>query len=371
MKILFVGLGNLGSQVFDLFLLRGAQTYTFSVAGKNEHYLSERTSLTTYAAMQLGLSPDVEIASMDVLNVDRTAQTISLLKPDFIFCAVTLQPWMAIAKLPKPVFETLHRATPGPWLPLTLTPVYKLMQAVKQSGVTTKVINGSFPDTINAVLGKVGLAPLIGIGNLANTVPALRKSIALKLGASVEKVDLLLFGHHALSHKISHDGDAGQIPFHLTAYLSGKDLTGQLDMGTIFDLLPATLRREHTQLLTAASAAAVFEAIANNTGGIVHAPGPNGLVGAYPVRVKPERGIEIVLPKGLTLEEAIRINEDGQRFDGIERIDEDGTVHFTESHMAILEETFGYSCKQMALNEVEYWAEELKAKYSAFADRFL
>jgi hypothetical protein len=35
MKILFVGLGNLGSQVFDLFLLRSTNDQQFLVAGRN------------------------------------------------------------------------------------------------------------------------------------------------------------------------------------------------------------------------------------------------------------------------------------------------------------------------------------------------
>jgi len=42
-------------------------------------------------------------------------------------------------------------------------------------------------------------------------------------------------------------------------------------------------------------------------------------------------GGTVTLPPDLNLEEAVRINEEGQRFDGIERIDEDGTVHFTEN----------------------------------------
>ncbi len=71
----------------------------------------------------------------------------------------------------------------------------------------------------------------------------------------------------------------------------------------------------------------------------------------------------MVFPQGLTLEEAIRINEDGQRLDGIEQIDNDGTVYFTERNMAILKEVLGYECRRMPLAEVEGWARELRAKY--------
>jgi hypothetical protein len=65
----------------------------------------------------------------------------------------------------------------------------------------------------------------------------------------------------------------------------------------------------------------------------------------------------------MTLEQAIRINEEGQRLDGIERIEEDGTVYFAERNMAILKETLGYECRRMALSDVERRADELRARF--------
>jgi hypothetical protein len=81
-------------------------------------------------------------------------------------------------------------------------------------------------------------------------------------------------------------------------------------------------------------------------------------------------GGDVILPKGLTLEEAIRINEDGQRYDGIDRIDEDGTVHYTESSVAIMKEMLGYDCKVMKLEETEAHSEELGHKFKEFAAKY-
>ena len=179
MKMLFVGLGNLGSQVFDLFLLRSTNDQQFLVAGRNIEYIRRRTAHTTYAAMQLGSTPNVDCAFMDVQNVDQTAQTISTFKPDVIFTSVTVQASSAISKLPRSLFEKLAPAQPGPWLPLTLVLVYKLMQAVKQTGLHISVLNAAASDNAHAALGKVGLAPTTGTGNLGNLIPALRKSILI------------------------------------------------------------------------------------------------------------------------------------------------------------------------------------------------
>ena len=78
----------------------------------------------------------------------------------------------------------------------------------------------------------------------------------------------------------------------------------------------------------------------------------------------------MVLPKDLTLEEAIRINEEGQRYDGIEGIDADGTVHYVGEKMAIMKEMIGYECETMKLEETEERYRELDRKFKAFAAQF-
>src|SRR5579884_2322238 len=367
-RILFVGLGDLGAQIFDL-LVRLPGQHIFLVGGRNDQYLGERTNLSLFAASQLGFSPHVSCTYLDLRNVDQTAQVIENFRPDIIFCAATLLRWGAISRLPKPVADRLYAAQMGPWLPIHLTLVYRLMQAVKQTGLAIKVVNASYPDVVNPVLNKVGLAPLTGIGYIANNIPALRMSIAFKLGVPLEQVEVRFFAQRYVNHRISRVGNAGGAPFHLTVFVDGQDQTDRLDMLTIFDLLPTTFKRAPGQLMTAASAMAFMESLVGNEGKITHAPGPNGLPGGYPVSVC-EDSIEALLPEELTIQEAIHLNEVGMKFDGIDHIDEQGTVYFTGKEMAILKDMFGYECKSMPLIECEYWAEELMAKYTAFEKTF-
>lgn len=308
---------------------------------------------------------------MDLWNLDQTAEIISNFKPEIIFSAVSIQPWMTIAELPQTHFQKLYPAHAGPWLPMTLAPTYKLMQAIKQTGLNIKVINGSYPDSVNSVLSRVGMAPLVGIGNLANNIPAIRHSIAFKLDLSWEEIEVYFFAHHYASHNISRYGNTGGAPFHLTFLVKGEDITHKLDIHEIFNLLPTKFKRAggQIQLLTAASVIALISGLQHNTNVLLHAPSPKGLSGGYPVKAH-QHGVGIVLPKKLTLEDAIRINEEGQRLDGIERVDENGTVYFTESNMAPLKDVLGYDCKRMPLSEVEQWSRELKAKYDEFASMY-
>ncbi|MFD0391982.1 hypothetical protein ACFQ3Z_01365 [Streptomyces nogalater] len=62
----------------------------------------------------------------------------------------------------------------------------------------------------------------------------------------------------------------------------------------------------------------------------------------------------------------MEINRDGQRHDGIARIAEDGLVEFTDESVEIMREELGYTCKQMALADVEEAADELAARYAEY-----
>lgn len=369
-RILCVGLGDLGAQVFDLFV-RVPGKHHFLVGGRNLDFLHRRTNLSLLAAVQLGYDPDVSCTFMDLFNINQTAQIIAQFQPDIIFCAATLQRWGAISMLPQPLADTLYSAQMGPWLPVHLTLIYKLMQAVKQTGLPVHVINATYPDVVNQVLGKIALAPTTGIGDLANNIPALRKTISLKLGKPFEDVSVYLFMQRYLSSRISRAGSSGGAPFHLTVMVNGEDVTHLLDMSAIFELLPTTFKRmggTPGQLMTAASAMTVFAAMASDTEIITHAPGPNGLPGGYPVKVSRD-AVEVILPNGLSLEQTIKINEACQHYDGIEHIDETGTVFFRKQEMGILKEMFGYECFRMPISEVEDRAKELQAKFSAFVEK--
>jgi hypothetical protein len=369
--IMMVGLGDLGGHVLEM-LVRAPGSRRIIAADVNEEWGYRKTNIAAFGAAQMGHYPQLEFTKIDLFNVEQTAETIVRTKPDIIYSAATLQSWWVINTLPKEVFDDLDKARFGPWLPMHLTLVWKLMQAVKETGLDIEVVNSSFPDAVNPTLAKAGLAPTIGIGNVANPVPPLRSSIAYQLGRPMKDVTILFFCQHFVSHYIPRFGDAGGAPYYLKAIVDGNDVTGDVDMDQVLGELPKRFRRaggRDGQILTASSAAGILLAMAGDTGDLMHAPGPAGLPGGYPVRVDAKGGT-VVLPKGLTMEEAIRINEEGQRYDGIEGIDEDGTVHYVGEKMAIMKEMIGYECETMKLEETEERYRELDRKFKAFAAQF-
>lgn len=369
-RVMLVGLGNLGSRVLDFLLLQPSPLQVI-VGARDVERARVRGNLAIHTATHLGQDPRVEYVAMDVEDVRATARTLREWAPEVIFSSVVVQSWWVIRELPKPIFEELNKSQVGPWLPMHLLLIARLMEAVRESKIETTVVNASYPDVVHPVLKRVGLSPMIGIGNVANAIPALRRSMASRLGAAVGEIEVRLITQHYVSHRISACGEAGGAPYHLAVLRRGKDVSGELDLSHPFEDLAGVLRRPGGKAgtdITAASAMTVLRAVLGDTGEIVHAPGPNGLPGGYPVRVYADR-CELALPAGLTEKDAVSINEQCMKFDGVERIDETGTAHFTVREREVLRRMLGYECESLRVEEAESRARELRRLYLEFAER--
>jgi hypothetical protein len=369
--IMMIGIGDLGGHVLEM-LAREPGTRRIITADVNEEWGYRKTNIAAFGAAQLGYYPQLEFTKINLYNIEETAELIAKYKPDVIYSAVSLQSWWVINTLPKEVFDRLDLARFGPWLPMHLTLVYKLMQAVKQTGLDIKVVNSAFPDAVGPILSKVGMAPTIGIGNVANPVPPIRTALAHQLGRPMKDVTIYFVCQHYVSHYIPRFGTAGGAPYYIKVVVDGEDVTGQVSIEQAFADLPTRCRRpggREGQILTASSAAGIVIALAEDTGDFMHAPAPGGLPGGYPVRVDRQGGM-VVLPADITLEEAVRINEEGQRCDGIDRIDEDGTTYYADFSADIVRDMVGYDCRMMKLEEAEECSKELNTKFRAFAAQF-
>ena len=366
--MLVIGLGRLGREVLDAAVCLPGN-HRFVVGGRNLAYLRERSNLALFAANQQGMYPRIDCVLLDLDDVERAAETIAAIQPDLIFCAATMQRWGVINEFPPELAHELWSAQIAMWLPLHLTLVYKLMLAVRMADVRTKVVNATYPDLVHAVLDRVGLAPLTGIGDLANNVPALRWGVARQVGSNVEDTVVRFVAQHHLSYWMSRRGYLRNAPFHLAAFAGGADVTPQIDLEMLFDELPRSLKRAEGYRMTVASAIVMLRALLEGAGVLTHAPGPRGLPGGYPVWVSGD-GVDLSLPSSIPVEAASRLNTASQRLDGIDRIDADGTVHFTERPVTVFKELLDYECPRLALSDCEARATELLAKYQALAARF-
>lgn len=369
-KLLIVGGGNLCLQILQILAPRNA--FHFHVASRNLEGATRLCNLVRLGALQLDANVSIQPWQMDLseLNIEQNAATLASIRPDIIVNCASLQSWRIITELPEASFRALDRAQLGPWLPMHLAPAYALMRAVRQSGVRALTVNVAFPDAVNAVLDKVGLAPDVGAGNIANLVPATRSAIALMADEEPDKVRVKLIGQHFFSHFVPRGGLPDEANFHLCYWVNGVEWTGEFSARNIFDRVATHFRRlggVDGQFLTAASAVKVIESLYGLEETETHAPGPHGLPGGYPVRIGMGK-VLLSLPYGIGRSESISANQLGQRQDGIDTIGADGCVSFGVEQMSVMESLLGFFMPRMQVAEAASWAIELGRKYQAFAE---
>lgn len=368
--LMIIGLGELGGIALEI-LARVPNITKIVTADLNEDHGVRRTNTALMGASYLNLYPNIEFVKIDLNNIEETAKIIREINPRIIYSATTLQSWWVIDALPKNVHAQLYKdfCGLGPWIPMHLLLVYKLMQAVKKSGVNSLVINSSFPDNVNAVLGKIGLAPNVGIGNIDLIVAPWRKVVSEILNVPLRRVQVYIFGHHYSSYNLGRTGTGLSAPYYLKIMVEDKDVTEHFKIKELAKEIPLRAKRtpgSQVNWIVAASAVKIILGILNDTNELSHAPGPEGLTGGYPVHINKD-GAKVFLPEGMTREKAIQINEEAQKWDGIERIEQDGTVVFTDEAYKTFKDLLGYDCKEMKIEEIEMRAKELGILFKNFA----
>ena len=365
--IMVVGLGDLGAAVLEL-LARQEGLGQIVVCGRRAAKGVARCNLARMGAMAQGYEPSIRFVALDINDADAVAETVCQEAPDLIFSAAALQTWWLTDLLPAEQAKVLKKARFGVWLPVHLTLTLKLMQALRDADYRGITLTAPFPDVVNCVLGKLGLAPTCGVGNLDEIVPKLRLLAAERLGERLDAIDVLLVAHHALQPVAFGEPVEEIPPYYLRVYFEGQDVSEKVDAHALllapYPLTPGT----PSCFLTAATTVKMIRALLSADETYLHAPAPHGLPGGYPIVVH-GGDVQPAPIEGLSLAEAIDINERSHRFDGVERIEADGTVVFCAQDVEVLRKTLGCNFERLKPAESEDRARELMARFREYAAR--
>jgi len=233
-------------------------------------------------------------------------------------------------------------------------------------------IDAGSEEIVNPALGKIGLAPTVGIGNIDNLLSCSRIAAAKMFDAPLRAVTIYMVAPHFFSYFVSRFGNDGGAPYYIKVMIDDKDVTPKINRQEFLANVITIGKRPggiQANPIVASSACKIIMAILFDTSELGHAPGPNGLPGGYPVKLNAD-GVEVFIPEDLSLEEAIRINNEAQSFDGVESIQDDGTVIITDRSAGIFKELLDFDCKSYGVQDCETKAKELDEKFKNWAAKF-
>ena len=366
--VMMFGIGSLGGWVLEL-LARSPGISTIITCGRQEGSASMKTECAAIGAGQEGYSKVIKFEKCDVNDIDSTAELIKRYNPDVIYSALALLAWGDWNPISHAIGAKFERALVC-LMPTHAALTSKLMKARKKAGITAPVINNSYPDCVNRVLWLNGLGPLVGAGNLDICVGEIRRKLSILESVPMRDVTVYLIAGHAIVSQGTRTG----MPFFFKAMVGDKNITDKHDIhalisDSLFRATPADKARWLNEPYIAASAVRNIKAIINDTNEFAHSPGPNGLPGGYPMRIG-ARGVEVVLPKEVTLEEAVKINLDGLKYDGVEEIKKDGTVVLTTEAYDTGEELYGLGMREYRFADMEEIARELVVKVKRISAKY-
>jgi hypothetical protein len=329
-------MGDLGVRIAQR-VVEGGFSSACMLAGKSD------ASVQWARLLQISSGREISAARVDGQDAEALKALLASFEPELIVqCATLLSPF-ALRSVQSGAAQAVLRGGFALQLAAQLPVVGALMQALRELGMQCPVINCSYPDVTHPILGAEGLAPTIGIGNVAMMAMWYQRNLA---GAS--EATLQVVGQHAqLGPVLAGTFAAPETPVPLV-YLNGRRLVPEelrFDAG-----LMGGAALNH---LAAATIEPILRGFTEREGVVeTHAPGVFGLAGGYPVCFV-AGAPELRLPDGLTLDEAVSFNCLAAKGEGIERIDEDGTVFYTEHARRSVAEFCPELAEPLRLKDVE------------------
>lgn len=352
--VLVAGLGDLGGRTLEL-LSGNPRIETLLGGGAATERSAGLVAQAGLIAETLQGAAHVGHVEMDLADVAAVASVLRDRQPDVTVLAASRHSWWRTP----PVARGLPY---GVWLPLQLSLMRTFMQAHREVASRSRVVALAYPDAAGPVLAAEGLAPHVGAGNVAEVAAKLQLLAAAEQGCRRGEVEVRLVMHHAAERLAFALFDPGTTATALPPYLAQVTVKGRTVPPAVVDRL---LRAPYplpagtgSHQLTAATVAALVDALIGRTRQRLHVPSPGGLPGGYPAVVSSE-GIELDLPPGVSVDEAVAVNEQAAVFDGIAGIGADGTVHYAASATEAVREVLGLTLADVPLDRLTEVADEL------------
>lgn len=361
--ILLSGLGDFGSWALEILARTPGVDRIVSVK-RNPWAGASRSVLAMLGSVFQGYAKTFEHYQLDLADTDALVRLLDETRPDAILHSATIRSPRQLMRvdLDPGVRDVIRSATFGMWLPWHMLPATHLTEAIDRSGLEIHVINAAFPDVVNVALWKrYGHGPTTGVGNVEVCAAQVLRYVMEVSGAQMEDIDVSLVGSHALLS----DGPQIGVPYYFNLRVKGRDVTDEYDLNIILRYWPEPIEWREVDVFSVFAASGVKNVMALIGPGAIrtHVTSPMGLPGGYPAWIGDGR-VNLDLPSELSYDEAVGINERANRLDGIQRVDSDGTVVYTDEARAAMAE-LGYRWDAVTFADLSEQSEQLEQVYES------
>ena len=293
--ILIFGTGNFAGRIALDLATTASAPVTVVIAGRNVDRLAWLRTAGNARAAMFGRPARFMTHEVDLSLADAAAGTIAAVEPKVVVQAASFQTGSVISHQgnawTRLIAEGGLSATAVLQAPLSLS----VARALKATRPSAYFINCCFADVVNPLIAALDLPIACGVGNIAILSHAFSGALALGPGR------LRMLAHYQ-----------NLAPWRQPAAVrGGPSARVWIDGAEIADVYQrfamVQLTREPAIEISGASGVPLMLAMAHGRDWSGHVPGPHGLPGGYPVRLRAGE-IDLDLPRGLTRAAAIAWN---------------------------------------------------------------
>jgi hypothetical protein len=293
--ILIFGTGNFAGRIALDLAATATEPVTVVIAGRNLERLKWLQTAGNARASMFNRPARFASQKVDLSVANAAADTIAAVEPMVVVQAASFQTGSVISNQgnawTKLVAEGGLSATAVLQAPLSIS----VARAIKATRPQTYFINCCFADVVNPLIAALDLPITCGVGNVAILANAFAGATALGPGR------LKVLAHYQnLAPWRRPAGTRGGPSARV--WIDGEEVA---DVYRRF--AEVQLTREPAIEISGASGVPLMLALTHGLDWIGHVPGPRGLPGGYPVRLKADQ-IDLDLPASLTRSEAIAWN---------------------------------------------------------------
>lgn len=321
--ILIFGTGNFAGRIALDLAAAASEPVTVAIAGRNTERLNWLRTAGNARAAMFNRPARITSYRVDLSIPNAAAKVIAAVEPTVVVQAASFQSGSVISNQGNAwttlVAEGGLSATAVLQAPLSI----EVARAVKAARPQAYFINCCFPDVVNSLIAALDLPISCGVGNIA----ILANAFAGTLGAGAGRLKVLAHYQNIAPWRQPAETRAGRSA---RVWIDDREVA---DVFACFETVQLT--REPAIEISGPSGVPLMLAMAERRNWSGHAPGPNGLPGGYPVKLKDGR-VELDLPAALTRDEAIAWNRRYEEESGLV-VTPDGRAAYT----GILRERLG------------------------------